>query len=115
MPKGGFGGGMPNMNNLMKQAKNMQKKMAEMQEELESRELEVSSGGGAVKIVISGKKEIREIALNPDVVDPDDVEMLQDLLVASVNEAIRQAEEMAEKEMAKVMPPGMGGGMPGLF
>jgi len=115
MPKGGgFGGGMPNMNNLMKQAKNMQKKMEEMQEELEKRTLEVTSGGGAVKIVISGKKEISEIVLSPDVVDPDDVEMLQDLLVAAVNEAVRQAEEMSAKEMGKIMPPGMGQ-MPGLF
>ncbi|MCL2171931.1 MAG: YbaB/EbfC family nucleoid-associated protein [Defluviitaleaceae bacterium] len=113
MPKG-FGGGMPNMNNLMKQAKNMQKKMEEMQAELEERTLEVSGGGGAVRVIISGKKEICEIIIDPEVVDPDDVEMLQDLILSAVNEAIRQAEEMVSKEMAKIVPPGMGG-MGGLF
>ena len=101
MPKG-YGGGMPNMNNLMKQAKNMQKKMEEMQEELEKRQLEVTSGGGAVKVVISGKKEIAEIVLNPDVVDPDDVEMLQDLVVAAVNETLRQVDEATSAEMGEI-------------
>jgi len=97
------GGGMPgNMNNLMKQAQKMQRQMEEMQEEMESKTLETTSGGGAVKIVISGKKEIKSIELSPDIVDPDDVEMLQDLIIAAVNEAVRQADEMTNREMGKI-------------
>ena len=93
MAKGGFPGGMGgmNMNNLMKQAQKMQKQMMEKQEELAARTLEMTSGGGAVKVVISGKKEIQELKINPDVVDPDDVEMLEDLIISAVNEAIRPA------------------------
>lgn len=101
------GGGMPgmggmNMNNLMKQAQKMQQQMAEAQEELDSKTLEVTSGGGAVKIVISGRKEIKEITISPDVVDPDDIEMLEDLVLTTVNEALRQAEEMSTNEMSKI-------------
>jgi len=110
MPKG-FGGMPPNMNNLMKQAQKMQKKMEEAKEELDNRTLETSSGGGVVKVVINGKKELQEITIDPDAVDPDDVEMLQDLLLSAVNEAIRQVEDMVNNEMAKIMPAGM----PGLF
>ena len=111
MPKG-YGGGMPgNMNNLMKQAQKMQKKMEEAQAEVESRTLEVTSGGGVVKVTINGKKELLDLVIDPSVVDPDDVEMLQDLLLSAVNEALRQAGEMMEKEMGKIMPAGM----PGLF
>ena len=110
MPKG-FGGMPPNMNNLMKQAQKMQRQMEEAQAELENKTLEVSSGGGVVKIKISGKKEILDIAIDPAAVDPDDVEMLQDLLLSAVNEALRQADEMVQREMSKVMPAGM----PGLF
>lgn len=96
MAKGGFPGGMGgmNMNNLMKQAQKMQKQMMEKQEELQAKTLEMTSGGGAVKVVITGKKEIQELKINPDVVDPDDVEMLEDLIISAVNEAIRQVEEM---------------------
>lgn len=80
MARGGFPGmGGMNMNNLVKQAQKMQKQMAAMQEELNEKTLEMTSGGGAVKVVISGKKEIKELKINPDVVDPDDVEMLEDL------------------------------------
>lgn len=114
MKKGfsGMGGGMPNMNNMMKQVQQMQKKMQEVQEEVEKRELEVSAGGGAIAVKINGKKEIMSIEIKPEVIDPDDVEMLQDLIVAAVNEAIRSAEEMVSKEMSKVT-----GNMniPGLF
>ena len=110
MPKG-FGGMPANMNNLMKQAQKMQKKMEEAQAELENRTLEVSSGGGVVKIIVNGKKELLSITIDPDAVDPDDVEMLQDLLLSAVNEALRQADEMANKEMSKIMPAGM----PGMF
>ena len=97
---GGIGGGM-NMNNLMKQAQKMQQQMMEAQEKLAEKNLEVTSGGGMVKIVITGSKEIKEIKLKPDVVDPDDIEMLEDLLLSAVNEALRQAEELANKEMGK--------------
>lgn len=102
-------GGM-NMNNLMKQAQKMQKQMQETQEALAEKSLEITSGGGAVKITVTGAKEIKEIIISPDVVDPDDVEMLQDLVLTAVNEAFRQAEELANKEMSKVTG---GMGMPG--
>lgn len=105
----GFPGGMGgmNMNNLMKQAQKMQKQMMDKQEELAARTLEMTSGGGAVKVVISGKKELQELKINPDVVDPDDVEMLEDLILSAVNEAIRQVEEMYNNEMGR-MTGGMG-------
>ncbi|WMI81230.1 YbaB/EbfC family nucleoid-associated protein [Anaerotignum sp. MB30-C6] len=110
MAKGGFPGmGGMNMNNLMKQAQKMQKQMLEKQEELAEKTLEMTSGGGAVKVVITGKKEIKELKLNPDVVDPDDVEMLEDLIISAVNEAIRQVEEMYNNEMGR-MTGGMGMG-----
>lgn len=109
---GGMGG--MNVNNLMKQAQKMQKQMVEMQESLNEKTLEMTSGGGAVKIVISGKKEIQSIKINPEVVDPDDVEMLEDLILSAVNEAIRQADEMYTTEMSKITG-GMGGLGGGLF
>lgn len=104
MAKGGFNGNMGgmNMNNLMKQAQKMQKQMEETQAALEQKELEVTSGGGAVKILITGKKEVKEIVIDKDVVDPDDVEMLQDLLMTAVNEAIRQVEELSSKELGQL-------------
>lgn len=102
MPKGGFPGGMGNMNNMMKQVQKMQKDMMKLQEEVEQRQVEASAGGGAVTVVATGKKEIISINIKPEVVDPDDVEMLQDLVMAAVNEAIRMAEEMVSKEMGKV-------------
>ncbi len=106
----GFGGG--NINNLMKQAQKMQKEMEKLQAELEERTVEASAGGGAVTVVVSGKKELKEISIKPEVVDPDDVEMLQDLVLAAVNEALRKADEMVSSEMAKLT--GGFGGM-GLF
>ncbi len=102
MAKGGFPGGMGNMGNMMKQAQKMQKEMMKLQEEIEQRTVEASAGGGAVTVVITGKKEVKSITLNPEIVDPDDIEMLQDLIMAAVNEAIRQADEMAAKEMSKI-------------
>ena len=115
MAKGGFPGfGGGNMGNLMKQAQKMQKDMAKMQEELELKSVEATAGGGAVTVVATGKKEIKEININPEVVDPDDVEMLQDLILAAVNEALRKAEEMVNGEMGKITG-GLGGGFPGLF
>ena len=113
MPKGfqGMPGGM-NMNSLMKQAQKMQKQMAEMQEGLAEKTLEVSAGGGAVKIKINGEKQILDLVISPDVVDPDDVEMLQDLVMSGVNEAVRQMEEAVNSQMSQLT-----GGMniPGLF
>lgn len=114
-PGGGFGGGFGgNMNNLMKQAQKMQKDMEKAQQELEGKTVDVSVGGGAVSVVATGKKEIKEIIIKPEVVDPDDVEMLQDLILSAVNEAIRKADEMANSEMGKITG-GLGGGLPGLF
>lgn len=101
MAKMGMPGGM-NMNNLMKQAQKMQKQMEKMQEDLDSKVIETTAGGGAIKITISGKKEIKEIKIKPEVVDPDDVEMLEDLVLSAVNEAIRQAEEISSSEMNKI-------------
>lgn len=104
MAKGmsGMPGGGMNMNNLMKQAQKMQKQMEKMQEELESKTIETTAGGGAIKVIITGKKEIKEIKINPEVVDPDDVEMLEDLVLSAVNEAIRQAEDISSSEMNKI-------------
>ena len=107
--KGGFSGGMPgNMNNLMKQAQRMQRQMEEKQKELESKEWEATAGGGAVKVRVSGQKEVVAIEISKDVVDPDDVEMLQDLIMAAVNEGLRKGEEAREAAMSR-MAPGMGG------
>lgn len=102
MAKGGFPGGMGNMGNMMKQAQKMQKEMMKLQEEIEQRIVEASAGGGAVTVSITGKKEIKSIEIKPEVVDPDDVEMLQDLIMAAINEAMRQADDMAAKEMSRL-------------
>jgi hypothetical protein len=109
---GGMGnfGGM-NMNNLMKQAQKMQKQMEQAQQDLELKEFEVTSGGGAVKVVINGKKLIKSIEINPDVVDPDDVEMLQDLVLTAVNEAIRQADDAVTGAMGQITGMGVPGGL----
>ncbi len=111
MARGGFPG-MGNMNNLMKQARKMQEQVLKMQEELEKKTVEASAGGGVVTVVASGKKEIVEIKINPEVVDPDDIEMLQDLILAATNEALRKADEMVQNEMSKIAG---GMGIPGLF
>ena len=96
---GGFQGGMPgNMNNLMKQAQRMQRQMEEMQKELEEKEYTVTAGGGAVELVITGSNVVKAVTLKPEIVDPDDVEMLQDLLVAAFNEALRKVS--SEKQSA---------------
>lgn len=113
MAKGRFPGmGVPNMGNIMKQAQKMQEQIAKLQEELDNRTVEASAGGGAVTAVASGKKQITEIRIKPEIVDPDDVEMLQDLILAAVNEALRKAEEMVSSEMSKITG---GLGIPGLF
>ncbi len=114
MAKGGFPGfGGANMSNLMKQAQKMQRDMAKLQEELQDKTVEASAGGGAITAVATGRKELKEIVINPEVVDPDDVEMLQDLILAAVNEALRKADEMVNSEMNKIT--GGLGGIPGLF
>ena len=97
---GAFGGG--NMQKQLQQMQAMQRKMEIMQAELEEKEVSTTSGGGAVSVTMNGKKEITSLTIDKDVVDPDDVEMLQDLVVAAVNEAIRQIEEMSNNEMSKL-------------
>ncbi|GAB6159166.1 YbaB/EbfC family nucleoid-associated protein [Desulfotomaculum varum] len=101
-----------NMNKMMKQVQKMQQEMAKMQEELANRTVEATAGGGAVKVVASGRQEIVSITIKPEAVDPEDVEMLQDLLLAAVNEALRQSQEMVAKEMSKLTG---GLSIPGLF
>ena len=112
--RGGFpgGGGMPgNMSNLMKQAQKMQRQMEEATKALEEEEVTATAGDGAVEVTVSGKKEVTKIKLSQEVVDPDDIEMLEDLIVAATNEALRAMEEKAQSSMAKITG-GMGGGFP---
>ena len=111
--RGGFPGGMMpgNMNNLMKQAQKMQKQMEEQAKELEEKEYEATAGGGAVKVKINGKKEIIKVHLEEEIVDPDDIEMLEDAIMAAVNEAIRMQDEDQQAQMGKITG-GFGGGFP---
>ena len=112
---GGFPGGMPgNMNNLMKQAQKMQRQMEETTKELEEKEVTATAGGGAVEVTVSGKKEVVKVKLAEEVVDPDDIEMLEDLIVAATNEALRKMEELSQQSMAKITGglSGLGGGFP---
>ena len=103
MARGGYPGGMGgNMQQLMRQAQKMQEKMAAKQEELNAREFTASAGGGAVQATVYGRKELKSIAIDPDCVSPDDVEMLQDMILAAVNEALRQADEIVNAEMGKI-------------
>lgn len=97
---GGMGGG--NMNNMIRQAQKMQQDMLKAQEELESKTYEAGAGGGVVSATVSGKKELVSVAIDPEAVDPDDVEMLQDLIVAAVNEALRKATEDAASQMSRL-------------
>ena len=114
--RGGFpGGGMPgNMNNLMKQAQKMQRQMEESQKALEEKEFTAAAGGGAVEVSVSGKLEITKVKLAEEVVDPDDIEMLEDLIMAAANEALRKMEEEAGAAMSKITGGmgGLGGGFP---
>lgn len=113
--RGGFPGGMPgNMNNLMKQVQRMQRQMEETTKELEEKEYTASAGGGAVSVTVSGKKEVLAVKLSEEVVDPDDIEMLQDLIVAATNSALHQMEEESSAAMAK-LTGGIGGGLGGGF
>ena len=116
MAKGGFRGGFPgggSQMNMMKQAQKMQQDFMKMQQELESKEFEFSSGGGAVKAVMVGTRKLQSITIDPEVLDPDDVEMLQDLILAAVNGAIKLADDETSKAMSKLQ--GGLGGFPGLF
>ncbi len=96
------GKGMPNMGNIMKQAQQFQAKMAKLQEELGERTVETTAGGGMVTVTASGRQEIVSIRIDPEVVDPEDVEMLQDLIQAAVNDALNRAKEMVNEEMGKL-------------
>jgi len=111
-PGAGGGGGGKDMQKQMQQVQAMQKKMDELQGEIETMEATATSGGGAVTVVANGKKEITSIKIKPEVVDPEDIEMLEDLILIAANEAIRQMEEISQSEMAKLssslgLPPGM--------
>ncbi|NLI22957.1 MAG: YbaB/EbfC family nucleoid-associated protein [Clostridiales bacterium] len=108
---GGFGGGYGgggNMQQLMKQAQKLQEQMAKAQEDLDTREYSAQAGGGMVSVVVTGKREVKSIQIKPECVDPDDVEMLQDMILAAVNEALRNGEQAREAEMSR-LTPGMGG------
>ena len=110
--RGGFPGGMGgfggmNINQLMKEAKKMQADIEKSQEELQAKEFEATAGGGAISVKVSGSKEIKEIKISKDVVDPDDVEMLQDLIITCVNEALRKVDSAQAASMGKFNVPGM--------
>ena len=112
--RGGFPGGMGgfggmNINNLMKEAKKMQADMEKSQAELATKEFEASAGGGAINVKVSGEKTIKEIKIKPDVVDPEDVEMLEDLILTCVNEALRKVDSAQADQLGKYQLPGFGG------
>ena len=111
MARGGFPGmGGPNMQQLMRQAQKMQDQMVKLQEELDARTYEAAAGGGMVRVKVSGKRELLELTIDPQAVDPEDVEMLQDLVLAAVNEALRLGEDTRESEMGKIQgAAGLGG------
>lgn len=106
------GGGAQNMNQMIKQAQKMQDQITELQEDIEEREFSATAGGGAVEVVITGKKTIKSLNIKPEVVDPEDIDMLQDLIISAVNEAINNVESTTEAEMSKITG---GVSIPGLF
>ena len=108
----GMGGGPQNMNAMLKQAQKMQEDMAALQEELDAREYDVKAGGGMVEVKINGKREILSVSIKPEIVDPDDIETMEDIIVAAVNEAIKRVDSTNEAEMSKITS---GFGMPGMF
>jgi len=110
--RGGFGGGGGNMNQMLKQVKKMQEQMMKAQEELAHKTIEGTAGGGVVTVVVNGQKSVLSVTIKPEAVDPEDVEMLQDLVLTAVNDALAKAEELANQDMGKFT-----GGMniPGLF
>ena len=111
IPKG-MGGGAQNMQAMLRQAQKMQEDMAALQEDLDAREYEIKAGGGVVAVKINGKKEILSIDIQPEIVDPDDVETLSDILTAAVNEAIKRVEDTNNEEMSKITGSV---GLPGMF
>ena len=112
MARGGFPGmGGANIQQLMRQAQKMQEQMQQLQDDLSARTYEAAAGGGIVKVKVSGAREVLELTIDPQAVDPDDVEMLQDLVLAAVNEALRKGEETREAEMARVNGAASLGGM----
>lgn len=109
--RGGFPGGMPgNVANIMKQAQKMQKQMEEAQAQLDELEITATAGGGAVEVTVTGKREVTKVKLSEEVVDPEDIEMLEDLIVAATNEALRKVEEASQQSMSKITG-GLGGGL----
>lgn len=106
------GGG--NMQQIMRQVQKMQKNMAKAQEEIAKMTVEGTAGGGSVRVTVTGDRRVTEVKLAPEVVDPDDIEMLQDLIVAAISDGMKKAEELAEAEMKKVLPGGLPS-FPGLF
>ena len=106
--------GAQNQGNMMKRIQQMQEDMQNAQAEVENSEFTATAGGGAVEVTVTGKKEVKSVKLNPEVVDPDDIEMLEDLIVAATNEALRQMEEISQAEMSKITGGlgGLGGGFP---
>ena len=106
MAKGGFRGGMGGGGNMMKQAQKMQEEFLKMQQELENTEFTAAAGGGAVKATMVGTRSLKSIEISPDAVDPDDVEMLQDMIVAAVNEAISKADDATNTAKSKITPMG---------
>ena len=111
-PKNVNGGGAQNMNQMIKQAQKMQDQITELQDDIEARDFSATAGGGAVEVVLTGKKTIKSLTLKPEVVDPEDIEMLQDLIISAVNEAVNNIENTTESEMSKITG---GVSLPGLF
>ena len=107
-----MGGGAQNMNQMIKQAQKMQDQITELQEDIEARDFTATAGGGAVELVMTGKKTIKSLTLKPEIVDPSDIEMLQDLIISAVNEAVNNIETTTENEMSKITG---GVSLPGLF
>ena len=107
-----IGGGGQNMNAMVKQAQKMQDEIVELQNEIEERDFTATVGGGAVEVVVTGKKTIKSLTIKPEVVDKDDIEMLQDLIISAVNEAVNNVEQTTEEEMSKITG---GVSLPGLF
>ena len=112
IPRNVNGGGAQNMNQMIKQAQKMQDQITELQEDIEARDFSAVVGGGAVEVVVTGKKTIKSLTSKPEVVDPEDIEMLQDLIISAVNEAVNNVETTTETEMSKITG---GVSLPGLF
>ena len=112
IPRNINGGGAQNMNQMIKQAQKMQDQITELQEDIEARDFSATAGGGAVEVTLTGKKTIKSLTLKPEVVDPEDIEMLQDLIISAVNEAVNNIETTTEAEMSKITG---GVALPGLF